>query len=510
MAIDFDKAKKNIGKSYDKTMGAWEKEHQKQLKAQQEAEKQAKLKEAKKNRGRKQLTPEINAKKVFESFKKLVQGSSYVAPDGSKPKTIQGTAIYQKGSKQEAREKLKASGKKVTPTTDNKVFENIANEKGIAGTFGRAYTGVGSGFVDSFTAFPSAVASKVTGKDVDVREKMGLNMPENNPLGDSTAYQVGEMGGKLLGYSVQNRAFAPLVNSALKGTKLGRMAGETFKQRAAQDLARNAIEAGSIGLAQNIGIAKQQGLEGSEFAKDVALNTGLDLVAGSALDIVPDAVKTTRNALKNTKLAKQAKNVGEVVDTTKKVAEIGDLGAKTTIKTNAPRKTQFKNASQKASFVKDLNAEFDRVYQEEHKKLADYIGEYKGKGSTTHIIPINEDNTGRGFRSTVSNNDDWYRNALKKYGSNKAVNKNADEIATDILNEELRLRRGQQEYTSEYLYDLGELKQRNRLETPTGKVKANGVPLNHKKVGGFDVESSNIGAVNPDILFVGDKIENDK
>ena len=331
MAIDFDKAKKNIGKSYDKTVGAWEKEHQKQLKAQQEAEKQAKLKEAKKNRGRKQLTPEINAKKDFESLKKLVLGSSYVAPDGSKPKTIQGTAIYQKGSKQEAREKLKASGKKVTPTLDNKVFENIANEKGIAGTFGRAYTGVGSGFVDSFTAFPSAVASKVTGKDVDVREKMGLNMPENNPLEDSTAYQVGEIGGELLGYTVQNKAFAPLVNSALKGTKLGKMAGETFKQRAAQDLARNAIEAGSIGLAQNIGIAKQQGLEGSEFAKDVALNTGLDLVAGSALDIVPDAVKTTRNALKNTKLAKQAKNVGEVVDTAKKVGgfdvESSNIGA---------------------------------------------------------------------------------------------------------------------------------------------------------------------------------------
>ena len=48
MAIDFDKAKKNIGKSYDKTMGAWEKEHQKQLKAQQEAEKQAKLDKLKK------------------------------------------------------------------------------------------------------------------------------------------------------------------------------------------------------------------------------------------------------------------------------------------------------------------------------------------------------------------------------------------------------------------------------------------------------------------------------
>lgn len=509
----YDEALKNAKKIDKASSDAVKKDLQakaREQKTKKKAEKRAKLEEAKKNRGRKKLTPEINAKKDFEAIKKSVMGSSYVAPDGSKPKTIQGTAIYQKGSKQEAREKLKASGKKVTPTTDNKVFENIANEKGVAGTFGRVYTGVGSGFVDSFTAFPSTVASKVTGKDVDVREKMGLNMPENNPLEDSTAYQVGEMGGELLGYSVQNRAFAPLVNSALRGTKLGKMAGETFKQRAAQDLARNAIEAGSIGLAQNIGIAKQQGLEGSEFVKDVALNTGLDLVAGSALDIVPDAVKTAKNALKNTKLAKQAKNVGEVVDTTKKVADTGDLGAKTTIKTNAPRKAQLKNASQKASFTKDLNKEFERAYNEDHQKLADYIREYKGKDSTTHIVPINEDATGRGLRYTVSNNDDWYRKALKKYGSNNAVNKNADEIAADILNEELRLKRGQQEYASEYLYDLGELKQRNQLETPTGKVKANGVPIKHKKVGGFDVESSNIGAVNPDILFVGDKIENAK
>lgn len=333
----YDEALKNAKKIDKASSDAVKKDLQakaREQKTKKEAEKRAKLEEAKKNRGRKKLTPEINAKKDFEAIKKSVMGSSYVAPDGSKPKTIQGTAIYQKGSKQEARKKLKASGKKATPTIDNKVFENIANEKGIAGTFGRAYTGVGSGFVDSFTAFPSTVASKVTGKDVDVREKMGLNMPENNPLEDSTAYQVGEMGGELLGYSVQNRAFAPLVNSALKGTKLGKMAGETFKQRAAQDLARNAIEAGSIGLAQNVGIAKQQGLEGSELAKDVLINTGLDLAAGSALDIVPDAVKTAKNALKNTKLAKQAKNVGEVVDTTKKVADTGNLTPKTTTPIN--------------------------------------------------------------------------------------------------------------------------------------------------------------------------------
>ena len=290
--------------------------------------------------GRKKLTPEAQKyqsesfKNALESFKKTAQGSSYVAPDGSKPKTIQGTAIYQKGSKTEAREKLRKSGKKIVQKSDDKVFENIAKEKGAAGTFGRAYTGVGSGFVDSFTAFPSAVASKITGKNIDIQEKLGLNMPEKNPLEDTTAYQYGKLGGELLGYAVQNKAFEPIVNAALKGTKLGKMAEETFKQRAIKSAARNAIEAGSIGLAQNIGIAQQEGLKGKDFAKDVLTNTGLDLVAGSAIDIVPDAFKTTKNALKNTKLAKQSAKQAENLNVLKQGDELLDTAKKIDVNAN--------------------------------------------------------------------------------------------------------------------------------------------------------------------------------
>ena len=324
-----------------------------------------------------------------------------------------------------------------------------------------------------------------------------FDSPYYDEIHSGTSATLGRLTGQGAMFAAQFAAgSAPLdkISQAVAKTKLG------------QAVAKSVIGDATIGLGQNIVMAKGEGLEGEDLVKDVALNTGLDLALGAGLEVIPAA----KNYLKNTKLAKQAKNVGEVVDTTKKVAETGDLGAKTTIRTNAPRKTQLKNASQKASFTKDLSKEFERAYNEEHQKLADYIRKYKGKGSTTHIVPINEDATGRGLRYTVSNNDDWYRKALKKYGSNNAVNKNADEIAADILNEELRLKRGQQEYASEYLYDLGELKQRNQLEMPTGKVKANGVPIKHKKVGGFDVESSNIGAVNPDILFVGDKIENAK
>lgn len=441
----YDEALKNAKKIDKASSDAVKKDLQakaREQKTKKEAEKRAKLEVAKKNRGRKQLTPEINAKKDFEAIKKSVMGSSYVAPDGSKPKTIQGTAIYQKGSKQEAREKLKASGKKVTPTTDNKVFENIANEKGIAGTFGRAYTGVGSGFVDSFTAFPSTVASKVTGKDVDVREKMGLNMPENNPLEDSTAYQVGEMGGELLGYSVQNRAFAPLVNSALKGTKLGKMAGETFKQRAAQDLARNAIEAGSIGLAQNIGIAKQQGLEGADLAKDVLINTGLDLVAGSAMDIVPDAVKTARNALKNTKLAKQAKNVREVVDTTKKVADTGNLTPKTAtpINTNEVNKIDLipKSAADvgpeptatdlKPSLNKIITSNSDTVKPEKANKTLKDLG-----------ADVKNPNLEMTYEEASKVYDTYKHGTPKKLPGKGDVSKAADTIiGSDFISDDMR------------------------------------------------------------------------
>lgn len=349
--------------------------------------------------GRKKLTPEAQKyqsesfKNALESFKKTAQGSSYVAPDGSKPKTIQGTAIYQKGSKTEAREKLRKSGKKIVQKSDDKVFENIAKEKGAAGTFGRAYTGVGSGFVDSFTAFPSAVASKITGKNIDIQEKLGLNMPEKNPLEDTTAYQYGKLGGELLGYAVQNKAFEPIVNAALKGTKLGKTAEETFKQRAIKSAARNAIEAGSIGLAQNIGIAQQEGLKGKDFAKDVLTNTGLDLVAGSAIDIVPDAFKTTKNALKNTKLAKQSakqaenlnvlKQGDELLDTAKKVDVDANerLGKGTTqnIITDAelPKKENILNVYDSEKKLKDLgadvkNPDLEMTYEEASKVYDTY------------------------------------------------------------------------------------------------------------------------------------------
>ena len=419
--------------------------------------------------GRKKLTPEAQKyqsesfKNALESFKKTAQGSSYVAPDGSKPKTIQGTAIYQKGSKTEAREKLRKSGKKIVQKSDDKVFENIAKEKGAAGTFGRAYTGVGSGFVDSFTAFPSAVASKITGKNIDIQEKLGLNMPEKNPLEDTTAYQYGKLGGELLGYAVQNKAFEPIINAALKGTKLGKMAEETFKQRAIKSAARNAIEAGSIGLAQNIGIAQQEGLKGKDFAKDVLTNTGLDLVAGSAIDIVPDAFKTTKNALKNTKLAKQSakqaenlnvlKQGDELLDTAKKIDVNANerLGEGTTqnIITDAelPKKENILNVYDSEKKLKDLgadvkNPDLEMTYEEASKVYDTYKHgtpkKLPGKGDVSKAADtiIGSDFISDEMRKSLEDN---ISNYVKTTKSNKVTVDNVKaKIDKDGLNESIK------------------------------------------------------------------------
>lgn len=263
MAIDFDKAKKNIGKSYDKAMGAWEKEHQKQLKAQQEAEKQAKLDKLKKAKktvttpnghtvnagGRKQLTPEakleLERQQATNAVPKFLRNMTEAVIDNS---VLGGVTTL-------------AYGKKPSSDFDSPYYDEI--HSGTSATLGRL-TGQGAMFASQFAA-----------------------------------------------------GSAPLdkISQAVAKTKLG------------QAVAKSVIGDATIGLGQNIVMAKGEGLEGKDLVKDVALNTGLDLALGAGIEVAP-AVKSY---LKNTKLAKQARNVGGAVDTTKKVAETGDLGAKNTL-----------------------------------------------------------------------------------------------------------------------------------------------------------------------------------
>ena len=78
----------------------------------------------------------------IEKIKKAFLGSSYTDSNGK-------TASYDSNP--------------YTQEKQDKFWQGLATEKGLSGTFGRAYTGVGKGFVDATTYLPSFIASKVTG-----------------------------------------------------------------------------------------------------------------------------------------------------------------------------------------------------------------------------------------------------------------------------------------------------------------------------------------------------------
>lgn len=145
-----------------------------------------------------------------------------------------------------------------------------------------------------------------------------FDSPYYDEIHSGTAATLGRLTGQGAMFASQFAAgSAPLdkVSQAVAKTKLG------------QAVAKSVIGDATIGLGQNIVMAKGDGLEGKDLVKDVALNTGLDLALGAGIEVAP-AVKSY---LKNTKLAKQAKNVGEVADTMKKVADTGDLKPKNTL-----------------------------------------------------------------------------------------------------------------------------------------------------------------------------------
>ena len=382
--------------------------------------------------------------------------------------------------------------------------------------------------------------------------------------GEAVGKLLGEVAGYASGYGAAGKATSKAAKKILStktGKKIvekaissnfGKKLGKDVVEKALKSATKSAVADATVGTTLNLSHARGEGKKGKELATDLAQNAALDFGLGAVGEALPLAGKGL-SKLKDTHLETRivdgkVKNVrvDGKANTAKKVAESGNLK----VKAGTPRKTKLPTKSEKATietvstagkvrrttskkaakvneFHKDLDKEFTRAYGEAHDKLADYVREYKGKGSTTNVIPIMEDNTGRAYRSTVSNNDPWYSKALKKYGSNSAVNKNADEIADEILREDLRSARGQQEFADEYLYELGRLKKRNSIPMPERRPKTSEIQVKapppirqaqneikvtpsgrETKVGGFDVEGrQNLGIINPDIKTVQEAME---
>lgn len=375
-----------------------------------------------------------------------------------------------------------------------------------------------------------------------------------NIAGNVVEYGMGyKAGGKLIEKGARKLLATKAGKNAtakLVGSKLGKKFGKETAEQVSKGIAKNIVGDATIGTSLNFADARGRGLEGKDLAKDMALNAALDFGVGNTLEFAPMAAK----AVKNSKVGKavddllhshteqrivngKVKNVRvrntaeEVIDNAQKVGEKGNSRAKagTPRKTKLPtkadikevveevsedipskvRKTTSSKALSRAEFNKELDKEFDKAYSEAHDKLSDYIRDYKGKGSTVNIVPILEDNTGRGYRSTVSNNDPWYSKALKKYGSNASVNKNADKIADEILESDLWSARGQQEFANEYLYELGQLKQRNPIRMPERRPSTSNIsaklepPIPQAK----NIGNNSIGIINGDFKDIEEALD---
>lgn len=204
------------------------------------------------------------------------------------------------------------------------MWNRMATGDTASDKFGRVYAGVGQGVVDASLAIPNLIGKLATGKDVNLQERTGLNI-DNEALKETAGFKGGKFAGEMIGYGMQNMAAAPAINGILANTKLGQMAaksgtkmatntriGKLVGEEAAKDfttgMARNAVEAGTVGLAQNIGIANQEGRTGLDLAGNVLLNTAADLTFGGLMEGVGLGV----NAVKGAKALRKA--TGEIAE----------------------------------------------------------------------------------------------------------------------------------------------------------------------------------------------------
>lgn len=356
---------------------------------------------------------------------------------------------------------------------------------------GQFYTGFGEGVVNN--SLPGMAYSIATGKKLSDKMEKGSKTIKAPTKSAEKARKAGNIAGEMLGYATGYGAAGKATTKAAgkvlatkagkKATekavasKVGKKIGEEATKQVLKSATKNAIADATVGTAMDLGLARGEGKTGKDLAKDMAVNAGINAVTGGVMEAIPvvKSLKGSKKAVKKElpKAVKQAvKDEAtpkvELPKTAAKQAENVKIEPKMELPKG--RKITVKNAADKASFNKELETEIQAQYKENHAKLADYIKNYKGKGSTTNIIPILDDNTGRGYRSVVSNNDSWYRKALKEYGSNAQVNKHADEIADKILKEDLLASRGQQEFADEYLYELNRLREKNPLRKPNRKI----------------------------------------
>lgn len=260
----------------------------------------------------KNKTQATTVKKIPEPIPQSTQKKS----GGGRNKTGGGTASVSRSRDRKAQ--LPESGKKA--------FEEAQATYAIP----RFMRGASAAMIN--TSVPALASSLLTGEPVvkpsEAEKKLGAT--------DSFAYKAGEFVGQGIGYMMPyGAAEKQIAKGAAKvlgtttakkavgkaaASRLGQRIGREAVEETAEGLAKSILGDATIGTAMNYGVARSQGLEGEELAKDMLINAGADLAFGAGAELLPVAFKGLKSLKKTTEIIPDAKAAGETVSGLKKAA----------------------------------------------------------------------------------------------------------------------------------------------------------------------------------------------
>lgn len=291
--------------------------------------------------------------------------------------------VIKKTTNTEVKGKGSKSPKKLSKKAKDTQLKELSES-----AFGRGLYNTAEGFMDSMTL---GQVSKDSEKERAKNEKL------YDKLHSGKAAGFGNFVGQSLGFMTQlpaGRALVTGVPKTLATKTLPAKAGQTFSKAGIKALPKKTITRSDIakdlmgefaidstvGLTQNMGIARGKGLEGDEYVKDVLQNQAIDYALGGLISL-PSAKKALKNIPKKKAVKNVAESVGEVTENvakdlpiTKDVKDgvqmaIEDIPtdkrvAQVTLRTEKPKAPLKETLKEKKdTFIRRVADSGDRIYQ---------------------------------------------------------------------------------------------------------------------------------------------------
>ena len=187
--------------------------------------------------------------------------------------------------------KNKASGNTSLPTSSKKQGKSTLGKAGTEAyeksqaehVVPKVIRNAAEGYINN--SIPGTVHKMVAGQNFT--DEINARNPYNEQLHSGVAAGVGQFVGAGTAFMGQSALASPMtgkVAKAVSNTKLGKAVAGKLGEGLTYGLAENAVDALTVGVAQNTAMGIGNRLTGKELAKDVAINTGLDLAFGTAME----------------------------------------------------------------------------------------------------------------------------------------------------------------------------------------------------------------------------------